>query len=94
MGSIRSSRREKATGIPERRLRRYKQALCEGGFLTVYPRFDESGRQDSIYYDFGSLFEQMETLIASEAPLPNNIRAEQGDAPEDSGLAARSQSDA
>jgi hypothetical protein len=81
------SRMERATGIPERRLRRYKQALCEGGFLHIYPRFDESGRQDSNYYDFGPLFEQMETLIAVEAPLPNAIRAEQGDQPEDSGLA-------
>jgi hypothetical protein len=81
------SRMERATGIPERRLRRYKQALCEGGFLHIYPRFDESGRQDSNYYDFGPLFEQMEALIAVETPLPNSIRAEQGDAPEDSGLA-------
>src|SRR6476619_2014624 len=81
------SRMERATGIPERRLRRYKQALCEGGFLHIYPRFDESGRQDSNYYDFGPLFEQMEALIAVESPLPNAIRAEQGDQPEDSGLA-------
>ena len=37
------SKMERDTGVPERRLRRYKQRLCEGGFLNVYPRYDESG---------------------------------------------------
>lgn len=81
------SRMEKETGVPERRLRRYKQRLCEAGFLHVYPRYDSSGRQDSNYYDFGPLFDQIEQLIADESPMPNAIRAEHGDEPEDSGIA-------
>jgi hypothetical protein len=81
------SRMERETGIPERRLRRYKQRLCEAGFLHVYPRYDQSGRQDANYYDFGPLFEEIERLIAGEPPLRNDIRAEDGDEPEDSGLA-------
>jgi hypothetical protein len=81
------SRMERETGIPERRLRRYKQRLCEAGFLHVYPRYDQSGRQDANYYDFGLLFEEIERLIAGEPPLRNDIRAEDGDEPEDSGLA-------
>lgn len=81
------SKMERDTGVPERRLRRYKQRLCEAGFLNVYPRYDATGRQDSNYYDFAPLFGQIEALIAAEAPLPNPIRFEQGDEPEDSGLA-------
>ncbi|MGA7732494.1 MAG: hypothetical protein WCD37_14640 [Chloroflexia bacterium] len=81
------SRMERETGIPERRLRRYKQRLCEVGFLHVYPRYEESGRQDSNYYDFGPLFEEIERLIAGEPPLRNDIRADERDEPEDSGLA-------
>lgn len=81
------SKMERDTGVPERRLRRYKQRLCEGGFLNVYPRYDESGRQDSNYYDFGPLFEQIENLIAGEPAAHNPIRAEEGEEPEDSGLA-------
>lgn len=89
------SKMERDTGVPERRLRRYKQRLCEGGFLNVYPRYDESGRQDSNYYDFGPLFEQIESLIAGEPLAPNPIRAEEGEDPEDSGLAiVRSAADA
>jgi hypothetical protein len=60
------SRMSAQTGVQERRLRRYKQSLSNIGMLQVYPRYEENGRQDSSYYDFGPLFERLEKLIAGD----------------------------
>lgn len=72
------SKMEKQTGVPERTLRRYKQTLCASNFLEAYPRYDETGRQESNYYDFAQLFAELEDLIAADAPAlpPNPIQAD------------------
>jgi hypothetical protein len=60
------SRMSAQTGVQERRLRRYKQSLANIGYLLVYPRYEDNGRQDSNYYDFSPLFERLENLIAAQ----------------------------
>src|SRR4051794_15329370 len=70
------SRMATQTGVQERRLRRYKQSLSTIGYLLVYPRYEDNGRQDSNYYDFAPLFERLEKLIAAERaghPQSNSI---------------------
>jgi hypothetical protein len=79
------SRMSVQTGVQERRLRRYKHSLSNIGYLLVYPRYEENGRQDSNYYDFGPLFERLENLIAGEQagqPQINSISAAANDEPD------------
>ena len=69
-------RMERETGVQERTLRRYKQRLCASGLLIVHPRYDESRRQDSNYYDFSPLFSQIRELIREETRQVNPISAD------------------
>jgi hypothetical protein len=72
-------RMERETGVQERTLRRYKQRLCQCGYLISYPRYDSSGRQDSNYYDFGPLFGHIRDLLRMEARQTNPISADGSD---------------
>ena len=67
----------KRTTLSLSQLQRIKNSLCEMGYLTVYPRFNERLGQGTNAYDFAPLFDKMETLLREDPANPNPIRAEE-----------------
>jgi DNA-binding transcriptional regulator YhcF (GntR family) len=66
----------KRTPLSLSQLQRIKNSLCEMGYLTVYPRFNERLGQGTNAYDFAPLFDRIETLLSEDPANPNPIRAE------------------
>ncbi len=66
----------KRTTLSLSQLQRIKNSLCEMGYLTVYPRFNERLGQGTNAYDFAALFDRIETLLGEDPANPNPIRAE------------------
>ena len=57
----------RASGMSKRQLQRYSDELQGMGYLVVLPRRSQERGQESNYYDFAALFEQLEMLIAENA---------------------------
>ncbi len=54
----------RASGMSKRQLQRYSDELQGMGYLLVLPRRSQERGQESNYYDFAALFEQLEERIA------------------------------
>jgi hypothetical protein len=57
----------RASGMSKRQLQRYSDELQGMGYLLVLPRRSQERGQESNYYDFAALFEQLEARIAENA---------------------------
>lgn len=66
------------TGV-DRRILQYRCAeLTNLGLLQIQPRYGERGDQDTNYFDFSGLFEQLESILLEEPVVPNPIRDSEG----------------
>jgi AraC-like DNA-binding protein len=66
------------TGV-DRRVLQYRCAeLTNLGLLQIQPRYGERGDQDTNYFDFSGLFEQLEEILLDEPVVPNPIRDAEG----------------
>lgn len=72
------NRMARCTGV-ERRVLQYRCAeLTNIGLLKIQPRYGDKGDQDTNYFDFSGLFEQLEGILLDEPAVPNPIRDAEG----------------
>ncbi|HYP40803.1 MAG TPA: helix-turn-helix domain-containing protein [Chloroflexia bacterium] len=68
----------RCTGV-DRRVLQYRCAeLTNLGLMQIYPRYGEQGDQNTNYFDFSGLFEQLEAILLEEPAVPNPIRDVEG----------------
>ena len=73
------------TGTVKQILHRYKNRLCDSGYLSIQQRYKDNGGQDANAYDFSGLFARLEYLIMQDPPSDNDIRQDDDEEADDSG---------
>jgi hypothetical protein len=59
-----------------RQIKNIKKSIVEAGLLDVTPTYDSEGGQGANSYDFGPLFDRLETLMAADATAPGDELSE------------------